>query len=45
MRNNKPDIIEVKDDATDKQIELLQKMNPDSLIFKESDNRLLEIYK
>ena len=43
MKNNQPDIIEVKEDATDEQIELLQKCNPDSLILR-SDDSLEELY-
>lgn len=42
MRNNHPDIIEVKDCATDEQIELLQKCNPDSLILREGEDKLKE---
>ena len=45
MINNYTDIIEVKDEATDEQIELLQKCNPDSLILRESDDKLLKIYR
>ena len=38
MKNKtNPTIIEIKDCATDRQIELLQKINPDSLIVKEGD--------
>lgn len=46
MRNKtNPTIIEVKDCATERQIELLQKINPDSLIVREGDIDLGKFYE
>ena len=40
----KPNIIEIKKDATQKQIHLLKKMNPSSIILKEDSEILKDLY-
>lgn len=44
MNKKIPNIIEIKKDATENQIQLLKKMNPSSIILKENSEILKELY-
>ena len=44
MNKNNPTVIEIKKDATEKQIEILQKMNPNSKILRKDSEELKEFY-